>query len=40
MGDAEYHIRAKFVATPLIIFRSYAYVIKQADKEGSIRWPK
>ena len=28
-------ICAKFVATPLVKLRSYAYVMKQADKEGS-----
>ena len=37
MGGAEDHIHAKFVATPLVNLRSYAYehVMKQADKEGS-----
>ena len=29
-----------FVATPLVNSRSYAYVMKQADKEGCFRRPK
>ena len=42
MGGTEYHIRAKFIATPLVNLHSYAYeyVMKQAAKEGSFRRPK
>ena len=40
MGGAEDHIRAKFIATLLVNLRSYAYVMKQADKKGSFRQTK
>ena len=31
---------AKFVAMPLVNLRSYAYVMKQVDKEGYFRWSR